>query len=453
MNKRVELRQQRERRADLLEKMDKLHRKASDRPEGQRSFHPDEQKRWDEADAEVYRVDAQIAALEAELRAGDPDPAATEMRARILGGEEGRSGAGERDDDARGGGLGDRRPLLSRDQRIADRIGGGARDINLGGALRGMITGNWDGAEAEQRALASTTIGAGGALVPTPLAAFVIDRARQSARVMEAGAQSVLMESETLKIPRLLEDPQGAWRNQNELVAEDDAVFDQVELKAKTLAVLIRIPWELGQDMTPEAAAIIESALIRSLALELDRAALRGTGEQVETVVGPNTIVGEEPRGVLNQDGVTVQSLGVNGASLDAGRYGVLLNGVGAVWARNHQPNAQIYSTRTALAIGGWTATDGQPLQPPPALADVKQLPTNQIPNDLEHGTSDDTSEIYTGDWSQMLIGFRPQLGIAVVKLDQTFATRMQTGLLAYLRADVALAHAGAFAVTTGVRP
>ena len=86
----------------------------------------------------------------------------------------------------------------------------------------------------------------------------------------------------------------GAWRNENAAVAESDAVFERVTLTARTLAVLTRLSYELFQDLTPAGAEIIEQELIKSLAVELDRVALRGTG------------TAPEPRGVLNQTGVTI---------------------------------------------------------------------------------------------------------------------------------------------------
>lgn len=440
---RVQLRKARENRAETFERSDVIMNRAE---RENRDFHPDERRGYDKLMGEMDEHVRTIERLERELDRGTADDGSGSAHRRgILLDDDGNgNGNGSSDASSR---------LLTRSQPIASRVRGGASDewddgrLSIGGSLRGLLTGRWDGHEEEQRALSSTTLGAGGALVPTPLATAVIDRVRNEARVLEAGAQTVVMTSETLKLPRLLDDPEGAWRDQNQPVAEDDAVFDTVELHARTLAVLIRVPWELGQDMTPEAAAIIEGALVRSLSAKLDLAALRGTGSQV--IVG--TVTGQEPLGVRNQPGVTIQSLGVNGAPLVT--YAPLIAGVGAVWAKNHRPNAQLYSTRTALAIAGWTASDGQPLQPPPILADVRQLPTNQIPDTLTQGTSNDTSEIYTGDWAQLIIGFRPALGVQVVRLDQTFADRMQTGILAYLRADVAVAHAGAFAVTTGVRP
>lgn len=63
------------------------------------------------------------------------------------------------------------------------------------------------------------------------------------------------------------------------------------------------------------------------------------------------------------------------------------------------------------------------------------------------------------------MIGFRPQVQISVqrtggpegmigVKASQErYIDSMQVGVLAFLRADIALLHPEAFAVSTGIRP
>lgn len=74
------------------------------------------------------------------------------------------------------------------------------------------------------------------------------------------------------------------------------------------------------------------------------------------------------------------------------------------------------------------------------------------MPNNLTTGTSSDTSEVYVGRWSDLLIGVRPTIGVRVRQLNERFADNMQVGLLAWLRADVQLARPAAFSILTGVR-
>ncbi len=100
--------------------------------------------------------------------------------------------------------------LLDREQRISGRFhcetrsGFGAdeiRSFSLGRSVQAMVTGDWRGAEVERRALSEGSNAAGGFLIPAPLATSVIDRVRNEARVIEAGAQTVAMDENTLGLP------------------------------------------------------------------------------------------------------------------------------------------------------------------------------------------------------------------------------------------------------------
>jgi len=89
-----------------------------------------------------------------------------------------------------------RSPVLTREQSVYDylavrgRFDPAEQDLSFDKYLRGMATADWSGAEPE-RALAEATTGAGGALVPSPLSARVIDLARNRTVVFRAGAQTV----------------------------------------------------------------------------------------------------------------------------------------------------------------------------------------------------------------------------------------------------------------------
>jgi HK97 family phage major capsid protein len=65
-------------------------------------------------------------------------------------------------------------------------------------------------------------------------------------------------------------------------------------------------------------------------------------------------------------------------------------------------------------------------------------------------GTSTDTSEVYTAQWDQLLIGMRTSF--MLLPLRERFIDNGQYGFLAWLRADVQLAQPAAFVVDTGVR-
>src|SRR5690606_38556105 len=75
--------------------------------------------------------------------------------------------------------------------------------------------------------------------------------------------------------------------------------FGAVKLRARTLMGIVKLSIALLED-APNVDSVVERALAAALALEMDRAALRGSGQ------------GEEPRGVRFTEGV--QLVPVNGA-------------------------------------------------------------------------------------------------------------------------------------------
>jgi HK97 family phage major capsid protein len=281
--------------------------------------------------------------------------------------------------------------VLTREQRVADwlRTAPGGRRASafdseldpdrasLGRLVRGMVTGRWDGAELEQRALSEGTDSAGGYLTPEPLAARFIDRVRNAMQVMRAGAQTVPMTSDKEHIPRLTGGATVGWKSEGAAISESDMTFDRVSFTARTLPILVKMSQELFDDLTPEAADGIEREMSEALALELDRVCLRGSG------------TAPEPRGIRNQSGITIQSLGANGATPT---WDNVVDGVANVRNANLEPSAILWASRTATTLGKVKDTTGQYLTPPAALDGIPRLVTNQIPVNLTQGTSTDTS-------------------------------------------------------------
>src|SRR5262245_57383433 len=103
-----------------------------------------------------------------------------------------------------------------------------------------------------------------------------IDRLRAALVVVQAGAVTVPLRSDTTKIARLLTDPTAAWRSENAAVAESDPVLEAVTFTPRSLDVFFKTSRELIEDSV-NAAEILEATLVRSFAVEVDRVCLHGT--------------------------------------------------------------------------------------------------------------------------------------------------------------------------------
>ncbi len=325
--------------------------------------------------------------------------------------------------------------------------------FSLGRTLRGMVTGDWQGAELERRALSEGVNANGGFLTPEPLSARLIDRIRNAMRVMQSGAQTVPMQFDTLNMARLTAGPNPAvaWKSEAASITPSDLSFDRITFTARTLPILVLMSRELFEDIPGEAAGLIEDELIQALALELDRACLRGSG------------TAPEPKGVLNQPGVALTALGTNGRTPT---WDDAIDAVATIRTKNLEPSAILWASRTEQTLAKVKDTQGRYLEPPSAISTIPRKTTNQIPVNLTTGTSTDTSEVYVADWAQLLLGVRNSVGFSLVSgaggggfgprikvLEERYADTLSVGLLSYIRCDVQLAHPEGFVVVQGVRP
>ena len=334
-----------------------------------------------------------------------------------------------------------REPVLQRSDSVYDWLAlRGAFDpveerLSFDKYMRGIAPADWTGAEHE-RALAEGTIGAGGALVPSPLSARVIDLARNQTRVFQAGAVTVPMTAQTLALPRPLTEGSPAWKTENAAITAADLTFDRITFTARTLVRLITLSVELFEDADPSSEDVIARSFAAQMALELDRVALLGSG------------TAPEPRGVLNTSGITSTAHGANGSNIT--NYDWFIDAKGAVLAANFEPNSHIVAPRTVTSLGKLKeATTNAYLAPPPNMLPL--LATKQIPINVTVGTSTDTSYIFTADWSNLLVGIRTAFSLRFLG-ERFLADNLQYAFLAYLRADVQLAQPSAFVVDTGVR-
>ena len=334
-----------------------------------------------------------------------------------------------------------RSPVLTREQSVYDYLAArGAFDpadqeLSFDRYLRGMATGDWQGADHE-RALAEATTGAGGALVPSPLSARVIDLARNRTVVFRAGAQTVPMTSQTLALARLTSEGTPAWKSENATITAADMVFDRVSFQARTLVRTILLSVELFEDADPSSEDVIARSFAGQMAVELDRVALLGSG------------TAPEPRGVLNQSGVTLTDHGAAGTAIS--NYDWWLDAIGAVRAAGFEPNAYIQAPRSSTSLSKLKeATTNAYLTPPAGL--LPMLTTKSVPINITVGASTDTSYVFTADWSQLLVGIRTDFTLRFLG-ERYLADNLQYAFLAYLRADVQVAQPTAFVVDRGVR-
>lgn len=335
------LRQLLEERADLWAKFSTLGNAARDR-----KLTQTERDDFD-------RLEARIGVLDIEIR----DTRSAETADRAAAGASPALGIYHREDfatDADGQAVAGR--PLTRGQTFGDYVrarglvADDQRSLDFDRYVRGIVTGQWDGADAERRAMSEGTTTAGGYLVPTLLSAQIIDLARAKSVTLAAGAQLVPMESQKVDVAKWTGDPTAAWRNEAASITASDATLGKITLTAQSLAALVIVSRELLEDAPAVQSKLLE-AFAAAFALKVDLAALRGTG------------TAPEPRGIRNTAGITTTSLGTNGATPT---WDNMIDGIGVLDDANETPNAVVWHPRVGRSLAKAKDTTTQYLTPPP---------------------------------------------------------------------------------------
>lgn len=295
---------------------------------------------------------------------------------------------------------------------------------------RAVEAGNFFSNLIQSRAQSEGVLADGGFLVPRTLAGYVIDLARNAMVTRRAGVQVIKLDTNDTRLPKLEKDAQPVWRAENAPIPEDGITIGSNTFAPKSAAVLVKASWELMED-SAMFGQVLYSSLQQSGALELDRVVLRGSG------------VGEVPRGILNTAGVVKTPIA--GAKLT---YDHLLDEQAALQGVNYTPTGVIYAPRSERQLSGIKGTDNHYVAPPPALV-APRFPTAQVPTDLAGGTRTTDSEVYTGDFTNVILGLRTD--IKVIPLRERFADNGQIGFILWVRADVAVVRPASVRVLTEV--
>jgi hypothetical protein len=281
--------------------------------------------------------------------------------------------------------------LLDREQKSADLYRGEQSEgFNLGDFARAAIVGVSGQAKAQS----------GPALVPINVGAQVIDMVRARTVIVEAGAQTILIDGPT-NLARLTSGPTVYQHAEGVADIEaSDIVAAPVTLTPKLLACNIPLTMELVAD-SPNLDAVLSIALANAFAAKLD--ALSIATLLADSAI-PDSATGQDPALWLK-----------------------VLEAVGSALALNQRvPSAHISAPLDWIARASQLAsTSGSWLGKPPALASMAELQTTG----LSAGTA-----LFGSFAEAFAIAMRSALTVEVVRhQNPSKATHL---LVCHMRAD-----------------
>jgi len=160
--------------------------------------------------------------------------------------------------------------------------------------------------EVLRRDLVVGTPTAGGDLVDDVLlAGSFIDLLRNRLAIAQAGATMLTGLQGNISIPRLTSSATAYWIGENTAPAESQQSIDQINMTPKTVGAFVDYSRRLLLQSSIDVEGMVRNDLARVIALEVDRAAIYGTGSS------------NQPQGLTNVSGIGSETLTGTGTFLE----------------------------------------------------------------------------------------------------------------------------------------
>lgn len=269
-----------------------------------------------------------------------------------------------------------------------------------------------------------------------------VDVLRAESRVIGLGARVINQLQADLEIPRKTGGSNTFWVTEGSDVGEGGATFDNITMAPRSVGCYQDLTRKMVLQGSPESEQLIRDDLAQSIATEIDRVVIGGSG------------VGEEPPGILNLGGVGLVSVGANGGDPTWAHIVELLS---AVSGSNAESGRLAYLTNSAVrgkllrtekfANTGFTVWEPGSAPDSAMMAGFPAAVSNNVPADLTKGTGTNLSAILFGNFADILIG---HWGVLDVLVDPyTLGLSGGVRIRAMMDVDIALRHPESFAVIT----
>jgi HK97 family phage major capsid protein/HK97 family phage prohead protease len=274
-----------------------------------------------------------------------------------------------------------------------------------------------------RRDLKTSPATAGGNLVETELdSANFIDLLRNASALNQAGARVLTGLEGNLAIPKQSGAATAYWVAESGSPTESQQTIAQVSLIPRTVGAYTDISRKLILQSSIDVEQMVRSDLASVIALEIDRAALYGTG------------AANQPLGLHNVAGIGAQAFGAGnnptfaeavGMESDVATANALVGNLSYITNATIRGNMKVRAKDTGSGLFLWTGDNT-----------VNGYPA-YLSNQVEAG------DVWYGNWSDLIIGYWS--GLDLMADPYTHSTSGTIRIRVLQDCDVAVRHAGSF--------
>jgi HK97 family phage major capsid protein len=247
---------------------------------------------------------------------------------------------------------------------------------------------------AELRAMSSSSMTAGGALIPPELAAELVELLYARTVVLGLGARTLEFSS-SINLGKMNSGATVFYVGEASNITPSQPGFGELRMTGKKAAAIVPVTNELLRNPSVGADTIIRDDLLQAMALRRDLSALRGTGDTTQPK-GVTKFINSS--NVFNSTGTTtaqkvaditkaIRLVDESNIPLDSGGWAMSPRSKWGLFATLDANSNFVFAAQLAMGM----------------LLGFPARSTTQVPNNLGGGSD---SEVYFGAWNDLIIGF-----------------------------------------------
>jgi HK97 family phage major capsid protein/HK97 family phage prohead protease len=257
----------------------------------------------------------------------------------------------------------------------------------LGRASRGITIPN----EVFKRDMQTQPDTAGGNLVSTELSSDFISLLTNASVLAQTGSKILTGLSGNISIPRIGSQQTSYWIGEGSNVTESDMSIEQINMSPKTIGAMTDVSRKLLIQSSLDVESLVRQHLANSVALEIDRAALYGTGSSGEPL-GVHNVTGIATENITNNDPTFGEIVAMES---DISVANALTGNLAYVTRANIAGAMKVKAKDSGSGLFVW---DNGTVNGYPAY----------ISNQIEAG------DVFFADWSSLIIGYWSGLDLQV---------------------------------------
>ncbi|WP_281523777.1 phage major capsid protein [Turicimonas muris] len=291
----------------------------------------------------------------------------------------------------------------------------------------------------------TTPANQGGDLIATDLlGGSFIEALRNQAVVLKLGATLLSGLVGNVEIPKQTATGSAQWISETTAAAKSNSTFDKVPLKMKTISSRTYVSRNMLMQPSISMENFIRRDLSKNIALGIDAAALHGSGENgqptgIANISGVGKVIGGTNGAALTFDHIIDMETQVADSNADVTNMAYVCNAatIGYLKKLKNKDDDYIWkSISEAVRNGVPGEINGYPV-----------ARTNQVRKGLTKGTATNCTELFFGNFADLIIG---EWGFLEIKPNPYSEVAYGTGgleVLALQSLDIAVRHKESFCV------